>query len=107
MIVCSCAAISDRDITRAVVEIMQGPDAPVPTPGLVFRHLSKKMNCCSCAPVTIEAIYAAMDQIERDARISPYALAAARARLARIEDRRVQRQQRRNARASSTASKVA
>lgn len=107
MIVCSCAVISDRDITRAVVEIMQAANAPVPTPGLVFRHLSKKMNCCSCAPVTIEAIYAAMDQIERDAGVNPYALAAARARLARIEDRRAQRQQRRNARVSATASRVA
>ena len=39
MIVCSCSVISDTDIEQALVEIMSQPDAPLPTPGVVYRHL--------------------------------------------------------------------
>ena len=49
MIVCSCAVISDDDIEQALVEILSQPDAPLPTPGVVYRHLQKKMVCCGCS----------------------------------------------------------
>jgi hypothetical protein len=66
----------------------------LPTPGVVFRHLNKKMNCCRCAPVTVATIYAAMDRLEKTTRVCPFALAEARARLIRIEERRARRQRR-------------
>ncbi len=69
----------------------QGP-AVLPTPGVVFRHLNKKMNCCTCAPVAVSAIYRAMDRLQDDTRVCPYALAEARARLVRIEERRARRE---------------
>ncbi|MBK9079160.1 MAG: hypothetical protein WBP38_11050 [Hyphomicrobium sp.] len=94
MIICSCAVISDRDIDRAVIEIMSAGSALLPTPGVVFRHLNKKMNCCTCAPVAVSAIYAAMDRLAADTRVCPYALAGARAKLIRIEERRLNRQRR-------------
>lgn len=97
MIVCSCAVISDRDIDVAVSEIMSTGPGILPTPGVVFRHLNKKMNCCTCAPVTVAAIYAAMDRLAKTTRVCPYVLAEARAKLIRIEERRQQRQQRINA----------
>ena len=52
MIICSCAVVTDHDIEAALIEIFSLPNAPLPTPGVVFRHLSKRMNCCSCAPLT-------------------------------------------------------
>lgn len=109
MIVCSCAVISDADIERAVIEIMASDSAPIPTPGIVFRHLNKKMNCCTCAPVTVSAIYTAMDRLEADTQICPFALAEARAKLIRIEERRERRQRRVEAEfaARSLVSKVA
>ncbi len=94
MIVCSCAVITDRDIDIAVSEIMSMAPGILPTPGVVFRHLDKKMKCCRCAPVTVSAIYAAMDRLERTTRVCPFALAEARARLVRIEERRERRQRR-------------
>ncbi|RUP08161.1 hypothetical protein [Hyphomicrobium sp.] len=97
MIVCSCAVISDRDIDVAVSEIMSTGPGILPTPGVVFRHLNKKMNCCTCAPVTVAAIYAAMDRLAETTRVCPFVLAEARAKLVRIEERRQQRQQRINA----------
>ena len=94
MIVCSCAVISDRDIELAVSEIMALGPGLLPTPGVVFRHLNKKMNCCTCAPVAVAAIYAAMDRLAEDTRVCPFALAEARAKLVRLEARRERRQRR-------------
>lgn len=94
MILCQCAVISDRDIELAVSEIMSAGPGLLPTPGVVFRHLKKKMNCCTCAPVAVAAIYAAMDKLAKDTRVCPFALAEARAKLVRLEERREQRQRR-------------
>ena len=91
MIVCSCTSISDRDIDRAVVEVMSDTRALLPTPGVVFRHLNAKMNCCSCAPLTVELIYEAMARLESNTRICPYALAEVRRKLARLQGRRNRR----------------
>lgn len=93
MIVCSCAVISDRDIDLAVNEIMCAPNAPIPTPGVVFRHLNKRMNCCTCAPVAVAHIYAAMDRLAAQTRVCPFVLAEARAKLVRLEERRERRRQ--------------
>jgi bacterioferritin-associated ferredoxin len=94
LIICSCNVITDRDIDVAVSEIMSTGPGLLPTPGVVFRHLNKKMNCCRCAPIAVSAIYAAMDRLERTTQVCPFALAEARARLIRIEERREQRQRR-------------
>ena len=64
MIVCQCAVISNGDIELAVSEIMSS------------------------------AIYAAMDKLAKDTRVCPFALAEARAKLVRLEERREQRQRR-------------
>jgi hypothetical protein len=102
VILCQCAVISDRDIELAVSEIMSAEPGLLPTPGVVFRHLNKKMNCCTCAPVAVTAIYAAMDKLAKDTRVCPFALAEARAKLVRIEERREQRQRRIDAAAART-----
>jgi hypothetical protein len=81
MIVCSCAIITDRDIEEALVEIMSLPDAPLPTPGVVYQHLSKKMVCCSCAPLAVSTIYEKIDQLAERGVICPYAGACAQGRL--------------------------
>ena len=74
MIVCSCAVISDHDIELALVDIMSQPNAPIPTPGVVYRHLSKKLNCCGCVPLTVEIIYAKMEELEAKGLVCPCAL---------------------------------
>ncbi len=81
MIVCSCTVISDRDIEAALIEILNKPNAPIPTPGIVYRHLSKRMNCCGCAPLAVETIYNRVDELERKGVISPQVCAAARSKL--------------------------
>lgn len=85
MLICSCAVISDRDIEEAVLEIMQQPNAPLPTPGIVWRHLSKKMNCCGCAPLAVTTIYEKMEKLKADGRISECVCAAALERLVRLD----------------------
>lgn len=92
MIICSCAVITDRDVDRAVIEIMSAERALLPTPGIVFRHLSKRMNCCRCAPLTVAVIYSSMDRLRQDTRICPFALAEARRKLGVIAERRERRE---------------
>jgi hypothetical protein len=81
MIVCSCTVISDRDIEAALLEILNRPDAPIPTPGVVYRHLQKRMNCCGCAPLAVETIYNKVDELERKGLISPNVCEVARSKL--------------------------
>ncbi|MDX2288862.1 MAG: hypothetical protein NW217_08595 [Hyphomicrobiaceae bacterium] len=81
MLICSCAVISDHDIERALIEIMSGENAPLPTPGVVWRHLSKKMNCCGCAPLAVETIYEKLEMLEQQGRICPCACANAKTRM--------------------------
>lgn len=102
MIVCSCAIISDRDIEAAVREILSASPSLLPTPGVVFRHLKKRMNCCTCAPLAVSTIYAAMQRLENDTHVCPFALSSARARLADLDARRRRREMALQARRSET-----
>lgn len=88
MIVCSCNVISCRDIEAALMAILSAPNAPIPTPGVVFRHLMKKMQCCGCAPLTVDTIYRTVDKLERNGLICPHACAEAKSKLIRLDSRR-------------------
>lgn len=83
MIVCSCNVISDHDIEAAIIEIMRAPEPPLPTPGVVWRHLAGRMRCCGCAPLAIETIYAKMEKLEAEGRICPDAGRTMRGELMR------------------------
>ena len=88
MIVCSCTVISDRDIEGALLEILRAPDAPIPTPGIVYRHLSKRMNCCGCAPLAVETIYNKVEELEKKGLICPTICASTRSKLLEFTTRR-------------------
>jgi BFD-like [2Fe-2S] binding domain len=83
MIVCSCLAITDADIERAVHEVLSRPDAPLPTPGVVYRQLEKKMVCCGCSPLAVSTIYEKIDELAEKGVVCPYACASAQGRLLR------------------------
>ncbi len=87
MIVCSCTRITDRDIEAALIALMNEAQPRLPTPGVVFGYLSAKMNCCSCAPLTVETIYDIMADLEGRGLICPYASANARGKLLRMVPR--------------------
>jgi hypothetical protein len=65
MIICSCAVISDHDIEAALLAILNRSQPQLPTPGLVYRQLCKRMRCCGCAPLAVETIYAKVEDLER------------------------------------------
>ena len=81
MIVCSCLVITDEDIERALLEILSQPEAPLPTPGVVYRHLEKKMVCCGCSPLAVSTIYQKIDELADRGVVCPYACACAQGRL--------------------------
>ena len=84
MIICSCNVVSHTDIDVALLYLLNLPEPPVPTPGLVFRMLSKKMNCCACAPLAVETIYARVEILERKGLICPHRSAVALESLKRL-----------------------
>jgi hypothetical protein len=86
MILCSCTVITDAHIEAALVDILSQPNAPLPTPGLVFRHLSKKMNCCGCAPLVVTRIYEIVERLEAEGRVCPYVSASTKVRLLRLSN---------------------
>ena len=73
--------ISDAQIEQALVEILSLPDAPLPTPGVVYRHLQKKMICCGCSPLAVSTIYQKIDELAEKGVVCPYACASAQGRL--------------------------
>ena len=81
MIVCSCLVITDADIERALLEILSQPEAPLPTPRVVYRHLEKKMICCGCSPLAVSTIYQKIDELAEKGVVCPYACACAQGRL--------------------------
>lgn len=83
MLICSCAVISDHDIELALLDIMTQPDPPLPTPGVIWRHLEKRMSCCCCAPLAVETIYARLDELERRGLVCPNACSSIKRRLRR------------------------
>jgi hypothetical protein len=81
VIVCSCLVISDTEIEQALVEILSQPDAPLPTPGVVYRHLQKKMKCCGCAPSAVSTIYQKVDELAEKGLACPYACKSVQGQL--------------------------
>jgi hypothetical protein len=81
MIVCSCLIITDAEIEQALLEILSRPDAPLPTPGVVYRHLAKRMVCCGCSPLAVSTIYRKIDELAERGVVCPYACASAQGRL--------------------------
>jgi hypothetical protein len=84
MIVCSCAVISDHDIELVLLDILNEPEAPIPTPGVVYRYLAKRMSCCGCGPLAVETIYAKVEELERKGLVCPYRSLSARERLMKL-----------------------
>ena len=97
MIICSCAVVSDRDIEQALIEILSQPNAPLPTPGVVYRHMSKSMACCGCAPLAVSTIYALVEKLEQEGRACKDACALARSKLIRLDQKRLERNRQRAA----------
>lgn len=87
MIICSCTTISDYDIELALLEIMIEDDAPIPTPGVVWKHLQQKMNCCGCAPIAVEVIYEKLVELQAKGLVSPNACQNALDRRQRVLNR--------------------
>jgi len=81
VIVCSCNVISDAHIEAALIEILSLREPPLPTPGLVYRHLQKKMVCCGCAPLAVSTIYQKIDELAQRGLVCPYASASAQGQL--------------------------
>ncbi|MCC7252124.1 hypothetical protein [Hyphomicrobium sp.] len=88
MIVCSCQQVSDFDIELALLDILNEPEAPIPTPGVVYRYMQKRMQCCGCAPLAVDIIYAKLEDLEARGLVCPYRSFSTRERLLHMQQQR-------------------
>jgi bacterioferritin-associated ferredoxin len=88
MIVCSCQQVSDFDIELALLDILNEPEAPIPTPGVVYRYMQKRMQCCGCAPLAVDVIYAKVEELEKKGLVCPFRSFSTRERLMRLRQQR-------------------
>lgn len=56
MLVCQCNFISDRQIERAVRELLHEDPWQIIVPAKVYRALGERCNCAGCVPDVIEII---------------------------------------------------
>jgi hypothetical protein len=90
MIVCSCQQVSDLGIELALLDILNQPEAPMPTPGVVYRYMQKRMQCFGCAPLAVDVIYATLENLERKGLVCPYLSLSTRERLQRLKQSKKQ-----------------
>lgn len=64
MIVCSCNVITDQEIADAIAALRTADPFVVITPGLVFRHLSKRPQCGNCLPLVTRIMLAAGSEVD-------------------------------------------
>lgn len=92
MIVCSCQQVSDFDIELALLDILNEPEAPIPTPGVVYRYMQRRMQCCGCAPLAVDIIYAKLEDLEARGLVCPYRSLSTRERLQRLQQQQRNKQ---------------
>jgi bacterioferritin-associated ferredoxin len=54
--VCSCHAISDRDIEKAIAWMRAADPETIITPGKVFRALGRRAECGGCLPLFMDSM---------------------------------------------------
>ena len=47
--------------------------------------MQKRMQCCGCAPLAVDVIYAKLEDLERRGLVCPYLSVSTRERLSRIQ----------------------
>lgn len=73
MLVCHCNVISQADIERVIVEMLDEDPYELIVPARVFRALAKRGQCCGCIPnmsetivKVVKAYHADLDSADRD-----------------------------------------
>lgn len=71
MIACQCNVITTKDIHAAMDAIWAEDPLRVLTPGLVFRRLEKRGQCCGCIPNIIDIMQAYADVCRSRDQLAP------------------------------------
>lgn len=56
MIICSCEAISDKDIHAAIDWMRRSDEAAIITPGKIYHALGKAPNCGGCMKLFVASM---------------------------------------------------
>lgn len=56
MMVCHCNLISDKDIERIVISVLDEDPWQLVVPARIYRELGKRGQCCGCIPHLVDII---------------------------------------------------
>ncbi|RYH05750.1 MAG: (2Fe-2S)-binding protein [Alphaproteobacteria bacterium] len=56
MLVCQCNVITDRDIKRIVLALLEADPWQIIVPAMVYRELEKRCKCAGCVPNIVDLI---------------------------------------------------
>ncbi len=56
MLVCQCNAITDREITRVIRDLLADDPWQIIVPAKVYRELEKRCKCSGCVPNVVDLI---------------------------------------------------
>ena len=66
MIVCSCNIISDREIRKAINELLVEDPWRLIVPLQVYHAMKKRGKCCGCFPQLVDLIVETTEAFHRD-----------------------------------------
>lgn len=62
MLVCQCNAITDREIKRVILDLLNEDPWAIIVPAKVYRELEKRCKCSGCVPNVVDIITAVTDE---------------------------------------------
>jgi len=67
MLICSCNIITDKEIERAIVSLLDQDPWQLIVPAKVYHSLKQRGRCCGCFPNVVETIIRVTEEYHRRA----------------------------------------
>jgi hypothetical protein len=65
MLICHCNLITEKEIERAIVSLLDQDPWQLIVPAKVYHTLSKRGRCCGCFPNVVETIIRVTEEYHR------------------------------------------
>ena len=62
MLVCQCNVITDREIKRVILDLLNEDPWAIIVPAKVYRELEKRCKCAGCVPNVVDIITAVTEE---------------------------------------------
>ncbi len=62
MLVCQCNVITDRELKRVILDLLEQDPWAIIVPAKVYRELEKRCKCAGCVPNVVDIITAVTEE---------------------------------------------